>query len=126
LAGCIVSLAWLGAPQAQVLPSLPTSGSSAAAEAPTSADVDALIKALEDPEARATLLQQLRAVRAAQPEASTPRPDAAQVDLVAATVIDEFASEFQKRTDSFFAIVADIGGPISATGRVARRPSRGR
>lgn len=90
------------------MPPQSAQSSPAPTEEPTSADADALIKALEDPEARAALLQQLRALRAAQPQAFPPRPDTAPVDLVAATVIDEFASEFQKRTDGFFAIVADI------------------
>ncbi len=105
MAACILWLAAVAAASGQVAPG----GADTAAAAPaTSDDVDTLIRALEDPDARAELLGQLRAVRAAQSAAAPPRPDAAPSELLAATVMDEFAGEFQRRTDTLFAIVADV------------------
>jgi small-conductance mechanosensitive channel len=94
--------------QAQILPAQPTAERPATAAPATAGDVDALIEALEDPDARAALLEKLRAVRAAQSQPATPRPDAAPPEMIAATVMDEFATEFQRRTDNLFAIISDV------------------
>jgi moderate conductance mechanosensitive channel len=112
----VCGVLWLAghAVQAQVLPVQPASPPTAPADdaagqaAGTSGDIDGLIQALEDPDARAALLEKLRALRAADDTAPPPRRDATQADLVAATIIDDFASEFQRRTDGFVEIIDEI------------------
>ncbi len=93
----------MGVPQPQSAPAAATPPSDAEA-------LEALIRSLEDPSERADLLAKLRALRAIEAGDAPPRAEAdpAMPDLVAATVIDEFADELRRRTDTLFDIATDI------------------
>ncbi len=112
--GLLFTLAALPLAEAQVAlqptPLATDPAAEAAAEKPPSAsrELDALITAIEDPEARAALLDRLRAAQATAAQPADGATAAAKPDQVAADVIDELSTEFQRRTDGLFAILGDV------------------
>lgn len=116
LLGCLVALAfWSGMARAQI--PVPTPGTSPGTSTPSSEPpsvvkdeaqlLDALIHALETPEERAALLEKLRALRLATTEPA-PEDEGSAPDLVAATIIDEFATGVRRRGDDLREIINDV------------------